>query len=422
MAETLVIRLHAGPPAGAADASTAAPWADWIVVDQFGAPRGRAQSGELAAAAATAATHRCLVLVPGTDVLLAEPVLPLKGGAKLAQVVPFALEEQLADDVEDLHFAVGKRGNTPGTPVAVVAHQRMAQWQAQLSAVGIVADALYAETAVLPQTPNGVTLVVEQQRVYVRREHTPGAVLDVEPLIEALQLALASGDEAREHVTIYLTEADYERERDLLEGLREFTASLQIKLVPHGILALLATHAVATPPVNLLQGRYQAKRKSAISFAPWRYVAALAAVFVALHLGLTGWQFVKLRATELQLDEQIVTEFQRALPGAPMPPPADARRSIEARLGALRGTGPAGGMLPTLAVLSEALTQAPGTQIEALAYRQDVTDLRVLTPSIDALDKLQHAATERGMTAQIQSTGARASQTEARLQLRKAGS
>ena len=54
-------------------------------------------------------------------------------------------------------------------------------------------------------TPNGVTLLIDGARVYVRRETTPGAVLDVEPLIEALQLALASGEESREHVTIYVS-------------------------------------------------------------------------------------------------------------------------------------------------------------------------------------------------------------------------
>ena len=31
---------------------------------------------------------------------------------------------------------------------------------------------------------------------------------------------------------IYLSEDDYERERELLEGMREFTASLQLKLLP----------------------------------------------------------------------------------------------------------------------------------------------------------------------------------------------
>ena len=56
-----------------------------------------------------AAGRRVCVLVPGTDVLLAEPEFPVKAGAKLQQVVPYALEEQLAEDIDDLHFAIGKR-------------------------------------------------------------------------------------------------------------------------------------------------------------------------------------------------------------------------------------------------------------------------------------------------------------------------
>ena len=154
---------------------------------------------------------------------------------------------------------------------------------------------IYAETAALPETPNGVTLLIDNGRVYVRREGSPGAVLDVEPLIEALQLSLASGDEAREHVTIYVSEADYERERDLLEGLREFTASLQLKLLPDGPLPLFAANVMKRAPVNLLQGRYASKTKLHVSFAPWRYAAVLAVVFFATHLGLKSWQYFHYR-------------------------------------------------------------------------------------------------------------------------------
>ena len=69
------------------------------------------------------------VLVPGTDVLLAEPELPAKAGAKLQQIVPYALEEQLAEDIDDLHFAIGKRaGDSSTTPVAVVALSLMDEW------------------------------------------------------------------------------------------------------------------------------------------------------------------------------------------------------------------------------------------------------------------------------------------------------
>src|SRR3954469_131254 len=302
MSEYLVVRLPARASM-TAESEQESP-AEWVIADALGHPRDRVQRGPLELAAASALGRRVVVLVPGTDMLLAEPVLPLKSGAKLAQVVPFALEEQLASDVEDLHFAVGRR-EARGTPVAVVAHARMKAWQSALSSAGIQADLIYAETAALPITPNGVTLLVDQARVYVRRESLPGAVLEVEPLIEALQLALASGDEAKEHVTIYVSENDYERERDLLEGLREFTASLQLKLVPEGPLPLLAAEIVKTPAVNLLQGPYSVKKRVNLSFAPWRFAAVLAGVFFVAHLGLRGWQWYHYKQLEARLDSQI---------------------------------------------------------------------------------------------------------------------
>src|SRR5262245_30462975 len=102
MAEILFVRLLA-----AAEATPEAAQAEWLATDASGARRGNVHSGLLEEAAPLAVGRRVVVLVPGTDVLLAEPVLPLNSSAKLAQVVPFALEEHLATDVDDLHFAVG---------------------------------------------------------------------------------------------------------------------------------------------------------------------------------------------------------------------------------------------------------------------------------------------------------------------------
>jgi general secretion pathway protein L len=415
MAELLVIRLN--PAASTADSALC----QWVTADGNGARIGQVQSGPLADASPFAQGRKVAVLVPGTDALLAEPVLPLKSAAKLAQVVPFALEEQLAADVEDLHFAVGKREGRRGTPVTVVSRARMVQWRDSLQAAGIFADALYAETAALPITPNGVTLVIDEGRVYVRRENTLGAVLEVEPLIEALQLALASGEESREHVTIYVSETDYERERDLLEGLREFTASLQLKLLPDGPLSLLATSIATKAPVNLLQGQYAVKRKLNMSFAPWRYAAILAVVFVATHLALKTWQYFQLSTVEAQLDSQIAQVFQQTMPGAPMPEATLARRQVEMRLNQLRGAAPVSGMMLTLSALSEAISQAPETSVETVAYRNNLTDVRVIAPSVDALDRIRQVATEKGLSAEIQSANPRESKFEGRLQFKNSG-
>ncbi|MGH8176788.1 MAG: type II secretion system protein GspL [Steroidobacter sp.] len=414
MAEVLVVRLLAST---SPDSTTA----EWLVMDSSGGRRGEVQSGDVSNAASQAAGRKVFVLVPGADALLAEPVLPLKSGAKLAQVVPFALEEQLAADIEDQHFAVGKREGRAGTPVSVVSHERMESWRALLSGAGLSTDAWYAETAALPRTPSGVTLLIDGGRVYVRREDTPGAVLEIEPLIEGLQLALASGEEAREHVTIYVSETDYERERDLLEGLREFTASLQLKLLPDGPLPLFAANILQRAPVNLLQGRYATKTKLNVSFAPWRYAAVLAVIFFAAHLGLKSWQYFHFRGEEAALDDEITQIFQQAMPGAPAPEPSAARKAMELRLAQLRGAAPVSGMMLALATLSEAMSQTPGATIEALSYRNNTTDLRVLAPSVDALDRIRQVATERGVSAEIQSASPRESKFEGRLQFKSSG-
>ncbi len=421
MPELLVVRLHPVAAASPGASQAAPPQAEWLVVDSSGARRGNVSWGSLSDAAVQSQTRKTIVLVPGTDVLLAEPVLPLKSGAKLAQVVPFALEEQLAADVEDMHFAVGKRTSRPGTPVAAVARDRMNDWVALLQSAGLSTDTIYAETSVLPTVTGAVAVLIDGKRLYVRREHQPGTVIEVEPLIEALQMALASGEESREHVTIFVSEDDYERERELLEGLREFTASLQLKLLPDGPLPLLATDILKSNAVNLLQGPYAAKTKLNVSFAPWRYAAILAAVFFAAHMGVKSWQYFHYKKVESMLDSQIAETFQQALPGAPVPNPLEARRQVEQILAQLRGTGPTSGMLTTLAMLSEAMAQAPNTDIEALSYRNNVTDLRVLSPSVDALDRIRQVAGERGVTAEIQSTNPRDQKVEGRLQFKKAG-
>src|SRR5207248_2821984 len=104
-----------------------------------------------------------------------EPVLLLDAPqvsaqrAQLAKAVPFALEDQLASPVEDLHFALPER-LTPGhVVVAVVARRVLRDWLAKLATHGIRADALVPETLALPLQDGAATLLIENDRALVRR-------------------------------------------------------------------------------------------------------------------------------------------------------------------------------------------------------------------------------------------------------------
>src|SRR5271168_5649544 len=124
MPQSLLLRL---PPPGQEDT-------EWLTLDETGAPTPTRQRGSLTLAAAVWRGGKIVVLAPATQILLAEPELPPGSGPKLARAVPFALEEQLTQDVDQLSFAIGRRRATGGTPVAVVSRSVMQRWVSELSA------------------------------------------------------------------------------------------------------------------------------------------------------------------------------------------------------------------------------------------------------------------------------------------------
>jgi general secretion pathway protein L len=121
MPDIFVLQL----PSLTALSEAATPLTHWVNMDTQGVVVGSVGHGSLEEAALAATGKVVRVLVPGTDVLLAAPVFPARSAAKLLQLVPFALEDQLASDVELLHFALGRQRPDQSLPVAVVDHQRL---------------------------------------------------------------------------------------------------------------------------------------------------------------------------------------------------------------------------------------------------------------------------------------------------------
>ncbi len=150
MSEYFVIRLGA----------TSDDEVEWIVADDNGTRHGAPESGSLDAAAQNVAGRAVIVLVPGTDVLTTSVELPIRSTARLHAALPFALEEHLADDVETLHFAAGRRREDGQRPVTVVSREKMDGWLRRLRDAGIEADQIVAENHGLARIPGTMSLLV----------------------------------------------------------------------------------------------------------------------------------------------------------------------------------------------------------------------------------------------------------------------
>jgi len=411
MADWLLLRLPraAGEPAS------------WLIADARGAPAGPAQSGPLTLAAARAPGRRVCALVPGADVLLAEPEIPVKAGAKLQQLVPYALEEQLADDIDDLHFAIGKRaGDSSHAPVAVVARALLDEWLTTLRTSGLEPEAIYADSELLPQNPGQAVVLLEEDAVLVRSPGACPVTLPADALAEALDIAHSGAERSASGargLILYAGAAEWQRHSAQIEAARARFDGIKVQLLTGGPLALFAQQLPAATPINLLQGSYAPTAARAVGLRAWRVAAILLLSLISLHLVGKIGELQLLKNRERQLDASIRDTFHAAMPGDPNT--LDARRRMEQRLNAARGAG--GGLLPALQALAQARDAVPGMSVQALQFHGGALDMKLSAPDAASLDRVSQALRNSGWQADLTGGGNAPSGYEGHIQVRAGG-
>ena len=418
MPQTLLLRL---PSPGQEET-------EWLTIDDAGESETTRQRGSLTLAAAVSRSGKVVALAPATQILLAAPELPPGSGAKLARAVPFALEELLTEDIDQLTFALGRRRPSGATPVAAVSRTVLQGWLSDLHAAGLEPLAMYPDISLMPENPGQTVLWLEKERLAVRR---PGALpfaVELSPMSEALVVAGVIADpldttsepKAPESVVLYATREDWANVQQELEQLTERFDSLKVQLLPDGPLPWLARGLGTTDAVNLLQGEFARSTDFGARWRQWRTPAALAAALLAVHVAAQALQIRQVKHETVALDGQIANIFSAAMPGEAM---QDPRRQMQSRLDRIHksGAGPEY-FLRTLKVLSDALAVTPKTEIQGLSYREGSLDMRVSAPSLAALSQLSQFIEKQGMKAEIQSSTPVANGVEAHIQLRSSAS
>jgi general secretion pathway protein L len=417
MAEYLVIRLPTDRDAAA----------DWIAVDSNGTRVSAPVTGPLEEAASDVGDRSVIVLVPAATVLTTMADIPVKRGPRLLSALPFALEEQLADDVDDLHFAAGSRGENGLLPVAVVAHSLMDSWLQRLEKAQITAVSVIPENHGLARIPGTLSLLVADDLVMfndgAQNEFVLRSVKPSDALAVAGALNDADDDEpdATGHLLVYCEPDDEKRfEHDWI-ALRHELASVDINLLPDGVLPRLAVTVAAGRGINLLQGRYGAKTEVGKLFRPWRLAALLLLGLGVVGLAGKGVDYYRLSQEEAELKAQF-SEIYREIR------PQDNREILDpvATVNSIRrGTGgpsAAQVFLPSLQQLSVAMQQNATADIEAISYRAGVIDVRLTAPDVATLDSIQKIVSSSGrFSASIQSTDQVGDKVNSRIQIRETG-
>jgi general secretion pathway protein L len=298
----------------------------------------------------------------------------------MRQIVPFSLEDSLADDVEGLLFAVGTRLGTSAAAVAVVSKARLEGWLAELSAVGIVPQAVYSETEGVPDVPATLMLLLEGERVYARRPGQPPFVLEGVPVRQVVDLLRAGGAEELKYAIAY---ADPDTRAHLQDEIRELAddfESAEAKVAVDGLFPHFAATLAQRPGTNLLQGPYAPKSNWLELARPWRTAAALLGVALLLGIVLQGAEYWSLRRADNDLGARLTTTCQQIV-GTNRASACDAE--IQKRLHS------SGKSAETFLTTLEAIAamRDPALRIDALTYRNRITNIQLIAGDVGALDK-----------------------------------
>src|SRR5690349_13494692 len=392
MADWLLLRLPRTPGAEVS----------WILADGRGNAITAPQVGPLDQAATRAAGRRVCALVPSSDVLLAEPEVPVKAGTKLQQVVPYALEEQLAEDIDDLHFAIGKRaGDSLTTPVAVVSHALMDDWLTQLKSAGITPEMMYTDSDLLPENPGHAVALLENDVIIVRPPVGPAISMPVDTLTEALEIARhagQTGEQTGRGLILYTGAAEWQHFSPRVEKVRDQFDGIKVQLLTGGPLPLFVQQLPIARAINLLQGRYAQQNPRAAGWRSWRVAAILLAALVGLHVAGKAGELFMLKRAEKTVDASIDQAFRAAMPGEQNT--INARKRMETRLATVRNGGGVG-LLNALGAVVSARGAAPGTVVQSLSYRDGALELKVAAPDADSLERVNQALSSNGWDAQF---------------------
>ncbi|VAW85494.1 hypothetical protein MNBD_GAMMA16-1369 [hydrothermal vent metagenome] len=415
MRKRVIIRLHT--TGKAAEAS-------WVVLDgTSGEQPVVMKEGSLTELGEVTTGARVVLLAPSEDILLLQADVPSVNQKKILSVVPYALEEQLIDDVDNQHFATGNRNDAGLLNTAVVEHELIKDWLIQLRAVGIQIDIVIPDVLATPHADGQWTLFLEDHHAMLRTGPQSGLAMDASNaslLYEStLRLAKASPPE-KVIVYDFRTVPDDQSKLWLPQTDSSEGEQLEIEIVQPNepAIGLLAESLDERQAIDLLQGEYSHREKIDKLWRPWRLAAGLLVGLLALQLlqGLIVKSQLKNELSHLQ--EQVKERYMQTFPDAKRV--VNARVQMASKLKALRGgdNSEQGAFLALLEQVSKPLSEANGVELTRFSYRVGKLNVTLKINNLQQLDQLkQNLAANGDLVVDIQSASSKRGKVEARLQI-----
>lgn len=322
----------------------------------------------------------------------------------LSQSLPYSLEDRLAEDIDELHFA-HRWLNEGEVAVAVVRKALMDDWQ-QEPAISPVGQWV-PDTLLLPVSSNQWVVVVEASRCLVRVSDERAFVCQPDLLNVFLSASLESG--APDSIVVYSSSESQ---------LPDLDATLRDLMLVRkgGWLDAVMMSSDVPALLNLRQGSYAPILPWASWWQQWRWVAAILLGAALIQGALSYSQFQQAQSVNLDIRRDIETRYREVYPQGAI---VDVEKQLERQLRSLRGDAQSAGFMSLLEQAGAVLNAVPGTQLINLNYtdRNGQLGLTLMASDFDALETLRSKLASEGLKVELENSSAQGDQVRARLRV-----
>jgi general secretion pathway protein L len=338
------------------------------------------------------ANNRVVIgVLDASDVSLKSVETPKVSTRQLTGMLPFLLEDDIAQDPDQVHVTLLHRDNDdktgPKAQVAIVDKSLIDFWMLTLQSVGIELKKLLPDVTALgassPKSQVPVMLSMGSQWL-VHHSNSLGAVIDNAQLTLALSSDIFAPYRAQPEsgdVLVHLQQDQSFPDNDI-----QWTAA-----EPELGILVLAKGAIASP-VNLLSGLYKKPSLWRKHVRVWSNALIAAVVLLGVFLGQSYWQVNQLQSQADAYQQARVDIVRKVLPDRRnFPTVSYLKRLMEDEVLLLNGGSVQQGLLEWLRAVPKGLDNNPNIDITALKFDANREELRldVVGPDFQSFETIR---------------------------------
>ncbi|MEZ8679978.1 type II secretion system protein GspL [Vibrio splendidus] len=382
MSEFLTVRLSSEP-------QSPVQWLVWSTSQQEVIASGELSSWEqLDELTPYAEKRSCIALLPGNECLIKRVEIPKGAARQFDSMLPFLLEDEVAQDIEDLHLTILDKDATHAT-VCGVDREWLKQALDLFREANIIFRKVLPDTLAVPLEDQGISALQIDQHWLLRQgnsqRHYQAVSISEAWLPMFLQSDWVVADDEEQATTIFSYTAMPSDDVQQQSGLEWQAKPAEL------VMSLLSQQAI-TSGVNLLTGTFKTKSSFSKYWRVWQKVAIAACLLVAV---IVTQQVLKVQQYEAQAEAYRAESeriFRAVLPGKQrIPTVSYLKRQMNDEAKKYGGSGEGDSLLGWLALLPETLGQVKTVEVESIRYDGNRSEVRLQAKSSD----FQHFETAR---------------------------